>query len=148
METEAQEVQVDEVALTPEEEVFARFCDLWEIKSDVDGLDEEDRQGYQGQRERFIEAVKRKRLDVHDDGTLTYRFVKPPGDNLTQCTINFPTGAALMGFDRLKDRQVMGKVNSFIGHITKISPAILGSDHCDLRDLKVLQAIANLFLAS
>ena len=69
----------------------------------------------------------------------------PVGDTHS-VTFHMPTGNSLLTWDKYKERQQMHKLNAFMGSVTKVAPAIYSK--MDGRDLKVCQAVAQLFLAS
>ncbi len=57
-----------------------------------------------------------------------------------------PPGSAQVAFDKLKDRQKIGKLNAYMASMCKTNPVIFS--RMDGRDLKIVQAVATIFLAS
>lgn len=131
------------------EEEFNKLAQAWEIDTDTDAMDEDDRTGFATQRRRIVDAVMRGRLVFQPEtATLDYTLVQPPAAGPSMFTLRMPTGAAMMAFDGGKLGQNVGKLNRFIGHMTKQPAGFFGSDRCGGIDLRVFQGVAALFLGS
>lgn len=128
---------------------FEKLAQAWEIDTDIEAMDEDDRTGFATQRRRIVDAVMRGRLVFQPEtATLDYTLVQPPSSGPASFTIRMPNGAAMMGFDGGKIGQNVGKLNRFIGHMTKQPAGFFGSDRCGGIDLRVFQGVAALFLGS
>ena len=125
---------------------FDRFAAAWRLDSDVDSMEEEDRQSFEGQKRKLVAELMAGRLSVTDTGELDYVAARPNIDSAATIHFNFPTGAAMVAWDKFKDRQNMGKMNAWLGSVTKQPPVVFAT--MDGADLKVCQAVAVLFLAS
>jgi hypothetical protein len=125
---------------------FERFCDLWEIDSDIESMSNDDKSGFESQKSQLIKAIKRGRLSVNDDGTLNYTFSdfseKNKGETIT---IKRPKGSAYMEMDGFNDKQMIRKTYAILAGMT--GKAVSYYSNVDGVDLKALQAVITLFLA-
>jgi hypothetical protein len=125
---------------------FDRWAEDWDIDSDVSAMDLEAREVFNSQRRRLVRAIRAGHLAVGDDSTLRYQLRFPVFESITDLVFRPPSGEALLGFDKFRDRENFHKLNTFMGSMTGAAPAIFVK--MDARDLKIPQAIATLFLAS
>jgi len=125
---------------------FDRFAEAWCLDTDTASMKEEDADSFEGLKRKLINAIIGGHLDVEGDSGLTYRLQFPKTDGLTELAMRVPPGAALVAFDKLKERQAIGKLNAYMGSMCKQNPAIFSQ--MDGRDLKIVQAVATIFLAS
>jgi hypothetical protein len=126
---------------------FDRFAEAWLLDTDVDTMPEEDAQSFETLERKLLRAIREGVLSVSGDGVeLEYKIRFPLTNGADVLTIRPPTGAALMSFDRLKDRQNIAKLNAYMGSMCKTAPQVFA--RMDGRDLKIIQAVATIFLAS
>lgn len=138
-----------ENTLGPEvaEAEFARFAAAWRLDTDVSTMREEDRDSFEGLQRKLTGAIARGELTVSVDGEqLEYALQFPVTDGITQLTFGVPRGNAIANWDKFKDRQAIAKLNAYMGSMCKTNPAIFSQ--MDGRDLKIAQAVAQLFLGS
>jgi len=128
------------------EEEFARFCEAWEIDDDVDEMKEEDREDFNGLKNKVTTAIKRGRLIFNSDDTFEYKVSKhskdKEGDKLT---ISPPKGEAFMETDRHKEKELMKKSFSFLANMTGKSVPYF--HNLNAIDIRPIQAIMTLSLA-
>lgn len=137
------------VAITREvaEVEFDRFADTWDLDTDVAAMLDEDRDSFNPLKQRLVRKIMQGRLTVNEDGSeLTYTLSQAIGE-VAQMTAKIPTGGAILQFDKHKDRHNVAKLNAFMGSMCSCAPALFGQTMLGT-DLKVMQAIATLFLAS
>ncbi|MEE9393704.1 MAG: hypothetical protein V3W41_14470 [Planctomycetota bacterium] len=134
------------VVLGVAEAEFERFAASWDLDTDTASMEEEDRKSFEDLQRKLVRKIVSGSLAIGDDGCATYTLMHPKSDVLTEVTFSVPTGAAVVGWDKYKDRQNVHKLNAFMGACTKQAPATFAA--MDFRDLKVCQAVALLFLAS
>ncbi len=126
---------------------FSRWADAWDLDADVDSMTEEDRSSFESLQRRLMRAISKGSLVVFEDAeSLVYTLLNPKVQGIETLTCSMPTGRAVLGWDRYKDRQSIHKLNSFMGAMCGVEPSVFGS--MDGRDLKVIQAVAQLFLGS
>lgn len=123
---------------------FMRFCEEWEIDTATEDMNEEDKQGFDQQKNKIINAIKRGRLCVDEDGSLVYTLAK--SEDTGDVIIKRPKGGALMEMDRYKDRESMHKIYSVLGAMTGKNANFFA--RLDGIDLKPFTAVVSLFLAS
>lgn len=141
------DTDTSKVAAEVAEVEFGRFVEAWDLDVEVDEMNEEDRDTFAPLKRRLIRQIMAGRLVVSENGeTLTYQLRFPIGDN-AELVANLPTGGAILQFDRHKDRHNVAKLNAYMGSMCGVAPALFGA-HMKGSDLKVVQAIATLFLAS
>lgn len=125
---------------------FERFCEDWDIDTDIDEFDEDERTDFNKLKRQIIRKIKDGNLIYNDDETFTYTLVKPPEGLEEPLTIKRTKGDSWMNMDSYKEKQQvhrgMSKVAAMVG-----KPLSFFSKLDDI-DVKVLQAIQNLFLAS
>jgi hypothetical protein len=126
---------------------FARFAKAWRLDYHVETMKEEDADSFEALKRKLMNAILDGSLGVSGDGVmLTYTIQFPLENGETELEMRPPTGEALVMFDRLKDRQNIAKLNSYMASMCKTNPAIFV--RMDGRDLKIFQAVATIFLAS
>lgn len=126
---------------------FDRFAEAWCLDTDIGSMEEEDRDSFVALKRRLVSTIIAGKLAVAGDGEeLAYTLRFPKTDGITVLTCNVPPGSALVALDRHKDRQNMTKLNTYLAAMCKTNPAVFVQ--MDGRDLKVIQAIATIFLAS
>lgn len=136
----------DKVTPQVAEQEFERFADIWAIDLDETGLDEDDLKMLAGLRRRLTKQIRAGKLTVDESGALTYQLGYSDLDGIDSLTFNVPKGDSIMAWDRMKEREGIHKMNAFIGSMTGQSPKLFAK--LDMRDLKVCQAVAQLFLGS
>jgi hypothetical protein len=137
---------LEKVALEVCEAEFERFAEAWDLDTDVATMEEEDRDSFRTVKRRITRAIGNGSATVNDDGSLTYAFRFSSIEGTESLTFRVPSGNAILQWDRYKERQSIHKLNSFLGNMTSSSPAIFAK--IDGRDIKVCQAVAQLFLGS
>lgn len=126
---------------------FDRFAEAWCLDTDTASMKDEDADSFKGLKRKLINAIAGGRLAVAEDGgVLIYQLQFPQTGGLTELEMRVPPGAALVAFDKLKERQAIGKLNAYMGSMCEQNPAIFSQ--MDGRDLKIVQAVATIFLAS
>lgn len=137
----------DQIAPEVAAKEFDRFVELWDIDDDLTSMDEGVEDDFNAHRRRFTRAVRRGRLTVNDDATLDLRLLGGTACGVAELKVHMPRGSDLMEMDRLPREQSVARMNTFLGAITRQTPQLYSGDTFDGRDLKVLQAVATLFLA-
>lgn len=137
-------IEKNTVAREVAEDEFNRFCDSMDIDNDVGAMTEEDEKSFKMPKETFIKAVMQGGLVVNDDGEPVYTPRNSP--KVGTLTFREPSGADYMAMDRKKEGQNIGKMWSMADSVTKSSPGTIAN--LRNRDLKVVQAIMQLFMAS
>ncbi len=135
----------EKIALEVVEKEFERFAAEWDIDSNSAGMSDEDRESFEPHKKRIVRGIQEGYIVIGDDGDPTYTLRKPKGETTT-ITFYVPSGAAYMEMDKYKDRQLVHKMNAFMGSMTKQAPAFFSN--MDGRDLKVCQAVVALFMGS
>lgn len=127
---------------------FDRFAEAWCLDTDTAAMKDEDSDSFEGLKRKLVSAIMGGHLDVDGSGgtVLTYRLRFPQTGGLTELTMHVPSGAALVAFDKLKERQAIGKLNAYMAAMCSTNPAMFVQ--MDGRDLKIFQAVATIFLAS
>jgi len=139
----------EKIAVEVAESEFQRFADEWCLDDDTASMEEEDRQSFDGLRRRLVRSIVDGSLVVNgaEDGTtLTYQLERSEFESLAEITFKVPKGDAVLSWDKFKDRQSIHKLNAFMGAMVNQNPMIFS--RMDARDLKVCQAVAQLFLGS
>lgn len=126
---------------------FLNFCKMWEIDSDIEDMNEDDRDSFNLQKSKIIRSIQRGRLVVKEDNeALDYTFAKPDVSGVETLEIRRPKGAALISMDRYKEGQGVHKTYSVLGYMTGKDTSFFS--RIDGIDLKIFMAIVTLFLAS
>lgn len=135
------------ITLEVAEAEFERFAARWDLDSAVEEFeDEDDRKSFLDLRRRLVRKIMSGLLVVGGDGELSYELMNPVSDQFTSVRFKMPTGAAMIAWDKFKDRQNVHKFNAFLGACTGQTPAMFAK--MQLSDYKVCQAVALLFLGS
>lgn len=126
------------------ENEFDRFLDSMDIDGDTSQMSEEDRNGFQSQRQTVISAIMKGHLVINESGepVLEPRTVEVPDGRIT---FHEPQGASYMAMDMKKKGHDVGKMFALMGEMTKQPPKVFAN--MKQRDLKICQAISVLFLA-
>tara|TARA_R110000751_G_scaffold47241_3_gene105868 strand:+ start:1912 stop:2334 length:423 start_codon:yes stop_codon:yes gene_type:complete len=133
-------------AATADDE-FQRFADHWGLFTDTSEMEEEDRASFSPLKLRLTKAIRGGNFTVDEVGsTLTYTLMFPEDAGVEVMEIRPPKGSAISGFDKHKDREGVKKMNSFMAAMTGKNPIVFSK--MDYRDLKIFQAVAQLFLGS
>jgi len=139
-----QAVIVREVA----EESFNQFCDDWEIDSDPEGMNQDDKDGFRGEKAKIVNAIMKGRLVYNSsDNTFTYtvseKSEKSKGKSIT---LKRPSGRTLRQADRAKEGKNVEKSYNVLASMMGDDISLI--DGLDMIDLKPLLSISSLFLAS
>jgi len=126
---------------------FERFATAWCLDTDTASMPEEDSDTFADLKRKIVSVISGGYLAVSDDGEqLCYQLRFPTTEGLTELMMRVPPGSAQVAFDKLKDRQKIGKLNAYMAAMCKTNPAVFS--RMDGRDLKIVQAVATIFLAS
>ena len=126
---------------------FIDFCEEWEIDYEIDDMTDEDKEGFENQKDKIVKAIMRGRMAFdRDTNTMNYTFSdkseKQAGETIK---IARPKGASYMDMDGYKDTQLIRKTYAVLASMTRKSISYFAN--IDGIDLKPLQAIITLFLA-
>jgi hypothetical protein len=136
----------EEHEISFEEIEFVNFCEANEIDHDELSMDDDDRKGFAEIKNRFIKAVKQKRLVI--DGTkLEYTISKfsaaSAGEKLI---ISRPTGKDFFAMDGFRETQKMQQFNGFVASLAGKEKSYIA--RLDIKDRQFLQDIATLFITA
>ena len=124
---------------------FNDFCEMWDIDNDVSIMSEEDKEGFEKQKNTIIKAIMQGRLTINkEDRTLNYivsEFSEKSGEELK---IRRLKGADYMSMDNYKEKENVHKMYSVIGNMIGRDPKFISN--LDGADSKLLQAIMILFI--
>ena len=137
------------VVVVPEvaESDFQRWADKWRIDTDVATMKEDAADSFEDQRRRLVRRIVEGSLRVDNTGdTLVYELEFPQEGGTKELTFRVPTGGAMLGWDRMKERESIKKLNSYMASMCGTNPVVFAQ--MDGRDLKIAQAVATLFLGS
>lgn len=123
------------------EQEFVRFCDMMDLDLEAEDMTEDDRASFTRQRETILAAIESGHVSVDDEGQPTIHLKKPVGE-MSTLTLYEPTGSTFLARD--KGKQDVSKMYSMITDMAHVPPGSLAK--LKNRDLKVIQAIAVLFL--
>lgn len=126
------------VAAEVAEQEFNRLCDHIDVDTDLSDMDEEDRASFDQHKRTLVRAIQLGRLRVEDSGLPVYTTFG--GEDLPFIE---PTGGVLLNGGK-KDSDTK-KMYMMISELTS------GKAQCGklpMKDVKVLLAVAALFLAS
>jgi len=128
------------------EKEFERWAEAWDIYINEGSLNSEAMEELQQHKDRFINAIQKGRAVVSDDGSLiTYNLIEPVAQ-IDKVEMRIPKGSAWIVMDKYKDKQLIHKMNAFMGEASKTNPKIFAS--MDGRDIKFFQSITAIFLGS
>jgi len=125
---------------------FDRFAEAWCLDTDTASMREKDSDSFEDLKRKIVSAIMGGHLDVAGDSGLTYRLQFPQTGGITELEMRIPPGSALVAFDKFKEQQAIAKLNAYMAAMCKQNPAIFSQ--MDGRDLKIVQAVATIFLAS
>ena len=132
------------------EQDWQKFCEEWDIDTNEDEMDEEERNGFKNLRRQIKRSMKKGRLVYNaGDESFTYKFVKPiegHGEDGQKINFHRPAGTAYLAIDKYKDNQSSHKLQGIIAICMKKPPKFVSN--FDGIDLKVFAGIINLFLSS
>ena len=120
---------------------FQRFVDAMDLDVDESTMDEEDKKGFEQQRDKVINAIRAGSLVVSDEGEPIFTPQRTEGKAIT---FHEPTGASLMAMDRKKKTEDVGKMYAAMGDITRTHASTFSK--MKIADLKICMAVATLFL--
>lgn len=129
--------------LTAEKE-FERFAESMDLDIDTNSMDDDDKQSFNQQKKRIVNAIMKGSLVVSDAGEPVFT-PQAAGKDVNAITFYEPTGASLMAMDRKGRTEDIKKLYSVMADVTGTSAGIFSK--MKMRDLKVCQAIITLFLA-
>lgn len=127
------------------EEDFGRFAAAWELDTNVDGMNADDRESFEQQKAKIVKAIMIGRASINDKGDVVYAL-KDPLPGAEELTLRMPSGDAYMEMDRFKDQQSVRKLMAVMGYMTG-KPVKTFSGMSGI-DLKLCMAVTSLFLAS
>ena len=139
------EVSTEKISRDVAEEEFVRFTRVWDIDVNTDNMSGEDKESFDQQKGRIVNQIVAGHAVVDEDGDIHYTLKYPKGDTAV-LHFRVPGGNAYTSMDSFKDRQNIGKLNAFMGAMTKQAPKFFSN--MDGRDVKFCQGVAVLFLAS
>lgn len=125
---------------------FDRLVDVWDLDMDVKTAD--DRQSLDDIRQRLEREIIRGRAYINDEGNYVYTIQYPlqggkaPTDPDMVFTV--PDGSTWLKLDGHKEQATMRRTMEMIGGMTHRPAAFF--TRVDGRDMKLLQAVAGLFL--
>jgi len=122
---------------------FDRFAEVWDVDTDTESMDLEDRAGYEKQKGLLVKQIMATNMTVDAEGMPTYKLRYPKG-SLTEVRFRIPSGQAYMTMDNYKERQGMHKFMSFMGSMTGQNAKTFSN--LDARDVKVCMGVVTLFL--
>ncbi len=128
------------VAREVAEQEFARFVELMDLDVEPEKMDAEDRQAFEKERGRFVDAVMAGTLVVNERGEPVFN----PESGGGPVTFHEPTGAALMAMDAKREGAKVAKQMAVLAAVTGRNQELFSK--MPNRDLRVCNAIINLFL--
>lgn len=132
----------DKVALEVAEQEFNRFVEAMDLDVDPADMDEDDKKGFEQQRDRVVSAIQAGTVVINDNGEPV--FTPQRTKDVEPITFHEPTGASLMAMDRKKKTEDIGKLYAAMGDMTKNHANVFSK--MKMADLKVCMAITTLFL--
>jgi len=132
----------DKVAKEVAEAEFDRFVESMDLDVDPSDMSEEDKQGFQQQKDRVVRAIQSGALTVNDKGEPVYTPKRTK--DAEPLTFHEPTGASLMAMDRKKKSEDIGKLYAAMADMTRTHSSTFS--RMQMGDLKVCMAITTLFL--
>lgn len=132
----------DKIAKEVAEQEFNRFVDAMDLDVDPADMDEDDKKGFNQQKDRIIAGIQSGALVIKDTGEPV--FTPQRTNDAEAITFYEPTGASLMAMDRKKKTEDIGKLYAAMGDITKTHASTFS--RMKMADLKICMAITTLFL--
>jgi hypothetical protein len=131
------------IDLETAENEFDNWAESWEIDTDIENFDDEEKTDFKTQKNKIIKAFRYGRLRFNEeDETLIYNCI----DIEKEVIIKRPKGRSLMQMDKYKDRESVHKTYAVLGAMTGKLPKFFSE--MDGIDLKPFMAVVTLFLAS
>ena len=121
---------------------FDRFVESNDIMVSFEGMEKDDRDSFNEQKERILLAIEKGALVVNEDGEPV--FTPQRTKDATALTFHEPTGASLMAMDRKKKNEDVGKLYATMGDMTRTDAKTFSN--MKMADLKVCMAVTVLFL--
>ena len=124
---------------------FERMVAYWDLDMHVE--DAEGAAELADIKQKVIREIERGNATIDDEGQITYTLQHAyadgtgPGDPLKFC---IPSGAILIGLDRIKKDRDMEKAYNLLGGMCNRPAGFFRQ--VDIRDIKFLQALVGLFL--
>jgi hypothetical protein len=131
------------VATEVAEQEFARWAEAMGLEFDRRGWDADDTKGFESNRLTIIRAIENGALVLNENGEFIY--TPTVGDDALPITFHEPRGKSFIAMDKQKQNHMMTKQLAMVSSITH--EPLLRFEKMRNRDLKVCNAIANLFLA-
>jgi hypothetical protein len=122
---------------------FERFAESMDLNLEQSGWDAEDKKSFETVKATFVRAVMRGNLIVNDKGEPVFT---PQLEPRTPIVFHEPDGAAIMAMDLAKKGHDAAKTMNVLAAMTKEPPTRFSK--MPNRDLKVCQAVMQLFLGS
>lgn len=123
---------------------FLKFTDAWDIDSNTEKMNAEDKDSFDEQKNRIVNSLIKGRTVITEEGNITYHTVGEEGPD--KLDFKVPKGEAYIKMDKFKDRQSIHKMFGFLSSMTGVSSKMFSN--MDARDTKFCMAISILFLAS
>lgn len=125
---------------------FEKFCESWDIDHDESSFNEEEKIDYDRLKRQIIRSIKKGRLIVRDDGSLTYIISKFSKDHAGQ-ELNFemPDGKDILSMNGYKENHEVSKNFAMLASVVGKPPQFFSK--LKTIDINVLQAVVMLFLA-
>jgi hypothetical protein len=142
---ETEKISTEKISRDVAEVEFERFTRAWDIDVNTDNMSGEDKESFDQQKGRIVTQIIAGHATVDETGDIHYTLKYPRGDTAT-LHFRVPRGTAYTSMDSFKDRQNIGKINAFMGAMTKQAPKFFSN--MDGRDVKFCYGVAILFLAS
>ena len=111
---------------------FENFADAWDIDSNTDAMNSEDKDSFDEQKKRIVNALIKGRVSIAGNGNLTYNLVGEEGPDSFEFKI--PKGDAYLNMDKYKDRQAMHKMFGVLANMAGTSSKMFSN--IDARDTK------------
>ena len=124
---------------------FSRFAKAWRIYDKVDEMTMKDRESFEEEKAKLIDAIIEGILTVGSDGNMVYKLIYPHGA-CEQLDLKRPLAMAFFEMDKYPDDQKIKKSFAYVAAMTGQSVPWLGT--LDGVDIKVPIAVAGLFLGS
>lgn len=129
------------------EKEFERFCESWEIDTDVSQMNEEDSENFNRHKTKIIKATETGRIIYTDDDKIEYFFKHPEkARNEKSIVLDRPNGGTYAEMDKFKKDESMKKTYAILAGMSKKDISFFYG--IDGIDFKFISSIATLFLAS
>jgi len=130
------------VAKEVAEDEFNRFLDVMEIDADSSNMNDEDRQSFEQQKSRVVNAIMYGDMVINESGEPVYTPSR--SENKDAITFHEPTGASLMAMDMKKKTQDVSKMFATMADFTATPVKVFAK--MKIKDLNVCLAVTTLFL--